>query len=77
MQDWRGNTYEEEKLWKQTNQDGLQEAVICEECNKEQAVRNCCTAEGDVARTHWHGAVHIKGELLQLCKVCCKKLQEK
>lgn len=60
MKDFRGNVYEEETL-----------GIKCEHCKQNLAVRNCCVAEGDVDRTHWHGYVHtFERKLLALCKQC-------
>lgn len=64
MKDWRGNTYQDEVL-----------GVPCANCGK-PAMRNCCIAEGDVGRTHWHGEVHIKG-LKPLCKSCAEEENKK
>lgn len=54
VEDWRGHAYREHApLY-----DG--DAVRwCDEpgCER-QAVRLCCTAEGDAGRTHWHGGIH-------------------
>ena len=62
MKDFRGNTYEEEDLDRK-----------CEMCKKVQARRQCCVAEGDVGRTHWHGAVHrLKHGLVSVCDECVK-----
>jgi hypothetical protein len=61
MSDWRGNIYKDEELNEK-----------CEDCG-EQAVRNCCIAEGDEGRTHWHGAIHTKdGGLKCLCRKCAE-----
>lgn len=62
MHDFRGNKYPEEKL-----------TELCEDCKKEQAVRNCCIAEGDLFRTHWHGAIHTHDHKLKfLCRNCAE-----
>jgi hypothetical protein len=67
MKDWRGNDYKEEEL-----------NCRCEICNNKMAVRNCCCAEGDIWRTHWHGAVHTKdGGLKNLCRECADKENKK
>ena len=63
MKDWRGNTYEEEKI------EG-KKCVIC----KKQAVKNCCKAERDIDRTHHHGAIHTRDRgLCYLCRSCANK----
>lgn len=73
MKDWRGNSYKEEKLW-YVRPNGNRVPINCDGCMEQQAVRNCCVAEGDVGRTHWHGGVHTKdGGLKVLCKICYEK----
>ena len=68
MQDFRGNSYKEEKL----TMNGL--PIPCELCLQNQAVRNVCIAEGDFGRTHWHGGIHIlRGGPVQVCKECADK----
>lgn len=72
MVDWRGNIFPEEKLW-YTTEKGIKVPLSCELCLENQAVRNCCEAEGDIGRTHWHGAVHIKGGgMKHLCRKCAE-----
>lgn len=67
MKDWRGNSYKEEKLTLNGK------PVKCDMCYN-QAVRNCCIAEGDKNRTHWHGAIHTHdGSLKSLCRACADK----
>ena len=66
MKDWRGNSYKEENLFKENGK-----RWKCEICKKKDAVRNCCEAEGDIGRTHWHGGVHCQdGGWKALCKEC-------
>ena len=70
LEDWRGNKYKKEVIGK------------CEYPNcKKNALRQECTAEGDIGRTHWHGRVHIltkKGvELMALCDKHYKELTDK
>jgi hypothetical protein len=66
MKDWRGYEYPEETL-----------NELCEICGK-QAVRNCCVAEDDKDRTHWHGAIHtIDDGLKFLCRECSIKENNK
>ena len=78
MTDWRGNEYEEEKLW-YFGKDDTKVPLNCEICTEKQAVRNCCLAEGDIGRTHWrrthwHGGIHTTDRrLLRLCKSCAEK----
>lgn len=62
--DWRGNEYDEnEQLGKP-----------CEDCKVKPAIRNCCIAEGDFARTHWHGEIHTSdGHIKALCRECAEK----
>ena len=64
MKDWRGNSYADEELG------GSCETENC----PNKAVRNCCKAEGDIGRTHWHGAIHTRdGGLKKLCRSCADK----
>lgn len=85
MEDWRGNKYKEEKLWylkKHEKDNVVRVPKSCDDCLEEQAVRNCCIAEGDVGRTHWHGSVHtFDGHIKALCRKCwekdCKKFEKR
>jgi len=76
MKDWRGNKYIEEKLWYVTD-NGNRVPVNCDMCLENQAVRNCCTAEGDIGRTHWHGGVHTKDGIKNLCRKCADKVNKR
>lgn len=67
VKDWRGNTYSDEELLDKK----------CKLCGK-QAIRNTCSAEGDVLRTHWHGGVHTIDRGWEfLCRVCANLENEK
>lgn len=81
MEDWRGNKYEEEFIWENDGSVGgmgIRSQKLCENCKEKPAVRNCCEAERDVGRTHWHGAVHTKdGGLKFLCRECADKENNK
>ncbi len=77
MKDFRGNEYLESKLWF-IRKNGTKVPVGCGICVEQQAVRNCCEAEGDFGRTHWHGEIHTwGGGLKALCRKCADKENKK
>lgn len=70
MHDWRGNFYKREAIGK----------CDVKDCT-ETAMRQCCTAEGDSGRTHWHGRVHVRiddgFDLMALCDKHYKEFEKK